>query len=406
MNRLTQKNKKQVKVTDILELIPKSLLESAKKETKVDWNVSHFRGRVILELFLYGMSRSNRLSTHVLETLYNSPIFDYISTKNDGHQTRHSSIADRLSKINSNYFQSIFEWCYGHFSTYFSNKELINRVFRFDSTLIAISSALVSWGMRVGRPPEEGFEKVQLKFTVGMKGRLPKYVKSFFDQAHLSEETALYEGILAAQPTEHDFVVFDSGLKGREKFKSFDNQGINFVTRGADNLKYEFIRTYNDATDLETVEGNKIVQDSVVHLFKEGNQKVDYEFRLIEIEIEDTGKRLFFITNITELPAQIIAQIYKLRWEIEVFFRFIKQELSIKHLLNRTKNGVKTQIYLTLIFALLLTVFKEENKLKGYKIPRLLFEEQLLFSILNQLAEEKAKIIVKQKLKNLKFKEP
>ena len=66
-----------------------------------------------------------------------------------------------------------------------------------------------------------------------------------------------------------------------------------------------------------------------------------------------------------------MAELYKRRWEIEVFFKFIKQHLDFSHLLSRNENGMKVEMYMTLITAILLIVYKKENGLSGYKMAKL-----------------------------------
>lgn len=379
-----------LEVADLLKKIPRRKLEAIAEQTKVNWNVSRLRGEVILDLLLFGMCRSNRLSTRVLEHLYNSPFFDGFSTKDKGHQTRHSSIAERLTQIPHEYFQAIFEWAWKHFSKETSKhkkSKLLSSIHRFDSTMICISSALVDWGMKVGCPPKDGFQKMQLKVTVGMKGLFPTSVKTFFDQSHLSEETALYEAITTVSPTKKDWVVFDRGLKSRASFKKLDLQNINFVTRGAENCRYQKLRTHRSSNQLKQfdTEDTRYIQDSIIYLYSKGSNIVEHEFRLVEIEIVETGKRIFFITNIMTLDPSDIAEIYRQRWNIEVFFRFLKQELNIKHLLNHSQNGVQVQVYVALLLAILLTVFKTVNNISSYKIAKLKFEEDLLIHIVKEL---------------------
>lgn len=374
-----------LEVANLLKMIPDSLLEDLAEQSKVDWNVSRLRGEVMLNLLLYGLCRSERISTRVLEHLYNSSFFDCFGTKNTGHQTRHSSIAERLTNIPSEYFAKIFEWAWQHFSTQFPGSKKLKKIHRFDSTMISISSALVDWGMKVGRPPAEGYQKLQLKVTVGLKGLFPSSVKTFFDQSHLSEEKALYEAILSANPKQNEWVVFDRGLKSRKNLQKLDLQNIKFVTRGAENCRYEVLRKFNDVSEFDT-DQSRFIQDSIVHLYADGHELVNHEFRLVEIEDVQSGKRIFFITNIFDLTADQITEIYRRRWDIEVFFRFIKQELSIKHLLNHSRNGVKVQVYVTLLLAILLTVFKLTNNIPGYKIAKLIFEDDLLIHIVKQLS--------------------
>jgi IS4 transposase len=72
-----------------------------------------------------------------------------------------------------------------------------------------------------------------------------------------------------------------------------------------------------------------------------------------------------------------IAELYKQRWEIESFFKFIKQHLGVKHLVSRDENGIKVMIYMTMIVSVLILAYKKINKIKGFKIARLRFEIEL-----------------------------
>ena len=113
---------------------------------------------------------------------------------------------------------------------------------------------------------------------------------------------------------------------------------------------------------------------------------MEHPFRLVEAEVEENGKRLY--SNVWELSAMEIASVYRYRWDIEVFFRFMKQELNVKHLINRSKNGIQIQLYTSLIAAILLTVFKI-NEIKSFKIAKLKFEEELLLLLMKNHASLK-----------------
>lgn len=250
--------------------------------------------------------------------------------------------------------------------------------------------------MRVGRPPKEGYPQVQLKVTVGLKGLLPASVETFFDQPNLSEENALHTAIKQASPSSKDYVVFDRGLKSRKTFKSLDRQGVRFATRGFDNLRFHVVEAHQEVPE-KPQQGLRFIQDSRVYLYSNKDKLLEHPFRLVKaIRIED-GKRFFFISNIWDLEASQIATTYRYRWDIEVFFRFIKQELNIKHLLNHTENGVKVQVFVTLTLAILLTVFKIRNNISGYKIAKIKFEDQLLLHIVNELHLLKQIIIQRNK---------
>ncbi len=98
-----------------------------------------------------------------------------------------------------------------------------------------------------------------------------------------------------------------------------------------------------------------------------------------------TGKEICFITNLMDEDAYVIAEWYKQRWEIEVFFKFIKQHLHASHLVSRTENGMKVMIYMTMITAVLLLAYKKINRMKGYKIMKLKFETELETDIIRTI---------------------
>lgn len=376
-------------VSAIFSQLPEQLLTQVGEDTGVDRSVSRLRGALIFKLLLFSMLRSNRLSTRVLEHFYNSELFSAFSGKG-GHKTRHSSLASRLSHMNAAYFAQLFHWSSEHFAKSLAGKntKLCKQVHRFDSTMCAISSALVDWGMKVGCPPKEGPAKVQVKFTVGLRHLLPSSFDSFFHQNYLSEERALKEAIQNAAPQPEELVVFDLGLKSRKTLQLFDEEGLNFITKGGDNLRYESVSTHRQIKG-RSADGLKFIQDSKVYLYVEGHKIMEHPFRLVEAEVEENGKRLYFLSNVWELSAMEIASVYRYRWDIEVFFRFMKQELNVKHLINRSKNGIQIQLYTSLIAAILLTVFKINNEIKSFKIAKLKFEEELLLLLMKNHASLK-----------------
>ena len=373
-------------VADILKLLPDGILEQIGQDTDVDHSVSRLRGDIMVKLLIYSMLRSDRLSLRVLEHFYNSTLFGLFSGKG-AHQTRHSSLSSRLTHMNADYFAKLFFWASQHFANIQPKNKLFKQIKRFDSTLCSISSSLVNWGMQVGRPPKEGPAQVQLKFTLGLTNFLPTSVESFFDQEHLSEETALREAIQKADIQPCELVVFDLGLKSCNTLQLFDQQEISFVTRGSAKLRYEVIET-NSQIKGRRSDGLRFLQDSKVYLYASGKECIKHPFRLVEAQVEDTGEIISFLTNVYSFNAMDIARIYRRRWDIEVFFRFIKQELNIKHLLNHSENGVAIQIYTALITAILVMAYKVEAKVSGYKIAKLKFEEELLM-ILMQLSQNK-----------------
>ena len=113
--------------------------------------------------------------------------------------------------------------------------------------------------------------------------------------------------------------------------------------------------------------------------------KTSNPFRLIKAIIDNTEEKICFVTNLFDEDAYVIADIYKQRWEIEIFFKFIKQNLNVKHLVSHNINGIKVMLYMTMILAILILAYKKLNKIKGYKIAKLKFEIDLDNSIIREI---------------------
>lgn len=91
------------------------------------------------------------------------------------------------------------------------------------------------------------------------------------------------------------------------------------------------------------------------------------------------------LTNLFEMPAMQVTELYRRRWDIEVFFKFIKQNLGYKHFLSHTMNGMKVYIYMIIITALLFLVYKIRNNLHGFKIALLQFTLDLNDSFIRSI---------------------
>jgi hypothetical protein len=237
--------------------------------------------------------------------------------------------------------------------------------------MIAISSKLVQWGMKVGYKTN----KVQLKYTVGMKGDFPCSVKIFDTQAALNENNTIPTAILGDEVSLTGIVVFDRGVHDRKVFTELSNSERLFVTRINTDCLYKIVKSLpiKTAPDNATVEINA---DDIVNL-RSSRSWIDNEIRLIRAQSKTTNEPIYFLTNILDIDAHEIASIYKQRWEIESFFKFLKQQLNLTHLVTRNQNGIKVMIYMTLILAILLIAYKKLNKVESYKIAKLKFATEL-----------------------------
>ena len=376
-------SKTKIKITcaELLKFVPDDLLEKIEKETKVNYQVKKLNGKIMFKLLLMSLLDSKNISLRVMEEIYNSPRFTTLSAKKENNKTKHSTISDRLANIDYLFFKKIFENLFQEFDKSFNISEAGKRnIAKFDSTIVSLSMRLLKMGMRNGR---ENI-KNQIKFTVALNNNLPSDVKIFKEQKELSENVALKKAILSAKLAENTIVVFDRGLQNRETFCKFTDEDILFVTRANENINYEFIKTFKKVEGIKT-SSLCLEKDLIVKLKHKKHSITEKEFRLIISESLQTKKKLFFLTNITDLSAKEITDIYRKRWDIEVFFKFLKQELNFKHFVSRTENGIKVMLYMTLILALLLIVYKTKNNISSYKIAKIRFRNELEMDIIKEI---------------------
>lgn len=351
----------------LLNLISDEKLHFFAAESNVNNQVKKLDGIVMFKLILFSMLSSEKASLRVMETLYTSLQFKMIAGLSD-ETTKYNSIRDRITTINSSFFEQLFHHVFDTFCKQFSQKEAI---VRYDSTMIAISSKLVQWGMKVGYKTN----KVQLKYTVGMKGDFPCSVKIFDTQAALNENNTIPTAILGDEVSLTGIVVFDRGVHDRKVFTELSDSERLFVTRINTDCLYKIVKSLpiKTAPDNATVEINA---DDIVNL-RSSRSWIDNEIRLIRAQSKTTNEPIYFLTNILDIDAHEIASIYKQRWEIESFFKFLKQQLNLTHLVTRNQNGIKVMIYMTLILAILLIAYKKLNKVESYKIAKLKFATEL-----------------------------
>lgn len=362
-------------VSEVLDYIPKEELARLALEYKVDYQVKKLDGETMFQLLLFSMLNVKQNSLRVMEEFYHSLAFKSIANNSfDG--VKYNSIRDRLVAINPDYFQSIFKSCLGKFQKKYLKKS--HNIISFDSTLVAISSKLLKEGMQINKKGDKKYLKFSMAFS-----NVPIESKIFTEQKFISEDFALKDLINNCALKADNILVFDRGISARSSFDAFNENAFTFVTRLNNNARFE---TVKELKILENETERLIIQrDLEVKLFDRKNKKTNGFLRLIIAKEKENGEIFYFLSNSKTLTSKEIAGIYKQRWEIEVFFKFIKQNLNFSHLLCRDLNGIKVIMYMTLILAILITVYKKLNNLKGYKIPKIKFANELEVLIMKDI---------------------
>ena len=359
-------------VSQILELLPDSILQELALETKVNKYSKKLQGQVLFKLLIHCIISFKDNSLRTMESAYESIAFKLLNDDagDDKNQIRYSSISERLSTIKVDYFEKLYTTCVKIYGKRIGNHNAA--VASFDSTIVTLSSQLLKVGYRLKGDAQQ---IRQLKFTIGLS-EIPMAVHLFTEQKHTSENVTLKEAILQYQPTKSNVVrVFDKGVNSRKTYDELTEKKIPFISRIIPSSKYELYEKNTLKRPVHTT-SLCIYADCWVYLFSEQG-RANLPIRCIRTSHKQTNEQITFITNITDLTSEQITELYKRRWEIEVFFKFLKQELNFSHLINRSENGIRVMLYTTLIASILLLVYKKENQLSGYKIMKLKFCQEL-----------------------------
>ena len=175
--------------------------------------------------------------------------------------------------------------------------------------------------------------------------------------------------------TPDSIVTFDRAYVDFSLFQAYDNAKVFFVTRVKENLRFELLGQ-------QEISKKKGLQFDHIVQIKNAKQREKYpeKLRFIGYFDHNTNKTYQFLTNNFKLAAITIAHIYKARWDIELFFKWIKQNLKIKTFLGTSKNAVLSQIWVAMIYTLLLAYIKFQTSF-SFSILKLarMIQEALFF---------------------------
>lgn len=380
---------KGITAKELLAFLPLELLEQKAIDTGVDKNVKKLFGKDIFLLLLISVLDSERVSLRIMEDLYSTPKFQLLSGVEENSKTKFTSLSDRLINIDVGYFEALFKTAYENLSKHFSTTQIQKHsIIRFDSTTISASAKLLTEGMSNGMPNSKSKEHAvkQIKFTIGFDGLFTRTVNTFTDQNYLGEDLALGQTITEYSASKDSVVVFDRGLKKRTTFAKFTEQTKLFVTRINPTKNYKVISTNEKKLPAHT-QSLEYISDEWIYFLKHEVKKLKVAFRLIIAKRKQDGQLLYFVTNIKKMDANGITNIYKSRWDIEVFFRFLKQELNLKHFTSYSINGTKVMLYVQLIAAMLIMLYKKLNNLPSYKRAKLKFIEAINNEIIRLIVQ-------------------
>ncbi len=227
--------------------------------------------------------------------------------------------------------------------------ELTNTVYALDATTIDLCLTLFPWA-----PFQQSKAAIKLHTLLDLRGAIPSFIH--ISDGRLADVTVL--DLLLPEPGA--FYVMDRGYQDYARFYALDQAGSFFVTRAKRNLDAR--RLYSAAVERRS---GLICDQTIAFNGRLAARDYPVPLRRIRYRDREAQKTLVFLTNHTRLPALTVCSLYKSRWQVELFFRWIKQHLRIKRFYGTSENAVRTQIWIAIAVYVLVAIVKKKLRLSA-----------------------------------------
>lgn len=343
-------NKGKYIFTQVMSLVPRQIFQRLVDKYKGDYRVRDFTCSNQLRYMMFGQLTSCESLRDIClclnafkDLLYGLGITTAVneSTLSRANENRDYHIYEGLGlalikQVQSLYSKVRLEYLY----------QQDRDVFALDSTTISCSINLMSWAM--GKYSKGA---VKMHTLIDLRGSIPIFIDITDGRYHDSNILDKLNVVANAVYT------MDKAYVDFEALSRIDEEGGFFVTRAKDNMKYEVITSNFNIDEQSGLRGDHSIRLTGYKSSKLYPKKL----RLVEYSDIESGEKLLFITNIydcLELNGLEIAEIYRHRWDIESFFKLIKQNLTIKHMLGCSENAVKTHLWIAICAYLVLAKVK------------------------------------------------
>lgn len=364
-------------MSELLRIFPRYEFEKLEKEYKGNYYTKYFTGWQQLITLLFAQV-GGKDSLREIETSLNvhQAKWYHIGLKSIKRSTLSDAMNKRDSKIFEGVFYKLLEKC---------QSVTPKHRFRFNNPLLSLDSTVIDLCLSIF--PWAAFRKrkgaIKLHYLYDHSGSLPTFMVMTDGQHH--------DVRVAKNDRKLDFTLLpDSILSVDRAYLDYNwlwdlnKRGVCFVVRSKSNIKYKVTGQH------KLIKNKHVSRDDIISLSGYyTSQKYPESLRMVGYTDPETGKYYEFLTNNFTLAAKTIADIYKSRWQIELFFKWIKQNLKIKSFLGTTPNAVLTQIWVAMCYYLLLTYIKYQTKF-GHSITELcrmikevLMERTMLIDILS-----------------------
>jgi hypothetical protein len=268
-----------------------------------------------------------------------------------------------ISDANSNRSYKVFEACYYDLLKRYSSDLSDSRtgiisdkkIFAIDSTTFSLFQPIFEC---VGRKATSGQSKGGIKSHQKLDLQMGIPVKVYNNHAREHDSVFIQKEDFLK---ENEIGVFDKAYNKYSAFAKWNTQNIFFVTRLKDNAKEELVEEF----ELSEATPNEVLRDAKIKLkYKEDNEIKELELRLVSYFDNTKNRCFYFLSNLFDLEPQQIADLYKMRWKVELLFKKVKQNFPLQYFYGESQNAIQIQLWCTLIVLLLVTVMQKALKTK------------------------------------------
>ncbi|WPU91398.1 hypothetical protein SNE25_18940 [Mucilaginibacter sabulilitoris] len=240
--------------------IPEALIANLSLTTKIDHYAKVLHGNKLFYLLLYGILDNDKLSQRTLEDTFNDSVFKILFNLDEAEKVRRSSISERLSKVDPDYFRQLYECIYEQFSRAYALAERKQyNLIRVDSTIVSETAGKLTQGI-----VNPSSSKKAVKYSFAFDGLLPGDAHVFTSPKYGNEDNALPEVVMAHVKKEQghqNSYVLDRGLQSTRTMKAFSEDQVTFICKAKENRKFEPVESL-------IAEGQDILlRDSLVRLY-------------------------------------------------------------------------------------------------------------------------------------------
>jgi hypothetical protein len=258
----------------------------------------------------------------------------------------------RSYEIYEDLFYELLKKCEGISSIYAKQFSFTNALYALDATTIDLCLNIFPWAKF---RTEKGAIKMHTQFNI--RSQIPSFIT--VTDGKQADITEARDTVDLTKLPKHSILTFDRGYNDYRFFYDIHAGGHTFVTRIKSSAHVLALQ------ELSITESGVLKDQRIGFVLDDALETYPDDLRLVTYYDKKNNKVYRFLTNNFELSAKTIADIYKARWQIELFFKWIKQHLRIKTFLGTSKNAVMTQIWIAMIYYLLIAWVKFQTKFKG-----------------------------------------